>query len=108
MAGRMFEMLAEQLLAASERDFAPRGSRLNPNPPGSIWPGSSTEAVLSFLRARPGAWYTRCQVITATGRPNSNVNHALNFLVATGQVRTAPDGQRNPRYLRYSIPKEAL
>lgn len=109
--GRMFEMVAQQLLATAEREAAalaaasPRQA-YNPKPPGQIQPGSSTEAVLCFLRTRPGQWFSRWQIIQATQRANVSVNHALTFLVAIGTVRTALDGQRNPRYLRYSFPLE--
>lgn len=106
----MFEMVAQQLLAAAERDAemarALRATRpANPNPPGSIWPGASTDAVLAVMRSAPNRWWTRCQLIAVSQRANTQVNWALHFLQATGKVEAAKDDSRNARYLRYRLVK---
>ena len=110
MAGRMFEMVAAQLLAAAEREAeaqrALKAARpANPNPPGSIWPGASTDAVLAVMRSAPDRWWTRCQLIAVTQRANTQINWALHFLQATGKVEVAKDDSRNARYLRYRLIK---
>lgn len=111
MAGRMFEMVAQQLLAAAEREAeASRAIKAsipaNPNPPGSIWPGASTDVVLSAMRKQPQRWWTRCQLIAVTQRSNRQINWALHFLKATGKVESVQDETRNARYLRYRLSQE--
>lgn len=107
VTGRMFAMVAAQILAASARERAAQQAAIhNPKPPGTLLPGSSSDTVLRFLRANPGRWYSRGQIILCTRLANTQVNHALTFLVAQGRVRTAPDGARNARYLRYCFDGE--
>jgi hypothetical protein len=109
----MFEMVAEQLLAAAERravelDASQASRPANPNPPGSIWPGASTDAVLVVMRQQPQRWWTRCQLIAVTNRTNRQINWALHFLQATGKVEAVQDEARNARYLRYRVAKGAI
>lgn len=112
MTGRMFDMVACQLLAAAEREAQEQARQLqalaqlqanhyNPRPAGQIHAGSATEKVLHFFRERPGRWFSRYQVIHATRLSNTSAHNALTFLVATEHLQTAPDGMRHPRYLRY-------
>jgi len=94
---------------AQERQHeARRRAARNPNPPGTIQPGSATDAVLAYLRTvrHQGRWLARCQVIIATGRSEKAVNWALLFLRAHGLVETASDDRRSG-YLRYRARSEA-
>lgn len=112
--GRMFDMVAAQLVAAAEREAqeqarqrqalqALQANHFNPRPPGQIHAGSATEQVLRFFRERPGRWWSRYQVIHATQLSNTSAHNALAFLVAVRSLETSPDGSRHPRYLRYRL-----
>jgi len=75
----------------------------NPRPAGSIFEGCATHDVLGFLERHPGAFFTRQQLIIATGRTEKAVDWALIFLRQLGKVRSVQDAVRNPRYLRYTV-----
>ena len=91
-------------LAAQVADLpqaeAPR-ARVNPHPPGQPWPGSATEAVLTFLRASPGRFYRHGAIVTGVGRSKASVDWALIYLRRVGLVESTPDTIRNAQYMRY-------
>jgi hypothetical protein len=100
------EWTCRQLLLCADRNEA-AGQRpaFNPRPPGMIQPGSTTEAVLAYLRAVPDTrWLNRAQLVIATRRSNKSVDWALQFLRQHGLVECIPDGERprvGAQYLRY-------
>lgn len=102
------EWLAQRIAAAANRDLDenPEAPRFNPRPPGVIREGSATQAVHLFLEARRGIFFTRVQIVAATGRSERSVDWALLFLKAQQKVKAVEDTNRNPRYLRYGIAKE--
>ena len=76
--------------------------RFNPHPPGVIWPGSATQAVLNFLGARRGEYFSRAAIIKATGRSDKAVDSALLFLCRRQLAIAVIDAARHPRYQRYT------
>ena len=102
------EWLAQRIAAAANRDLdeTPEAPRFNPRPPGVIRDGSATQGVLQFLEKRKGCFFTRVQIVAATGRTERAVDWALLFLKAQQKVKAVEDTNRNPRYLRYGIAKE--
>ena len=76
--------------------------RFNPHPPGVIWPGSATQAVLNFLGARRGEYFSRAAIIKATGRSDKAVDSALLFLRRRQLAIAVIDAARHPRYQRYT------
>lgn len=73
----------------------------NPFPPGVMRPGSATDAVAQFLAERPLAWWSRRQIMAATGRTDKAVNWALRFLLSTHRIECAHTDARNPLYRRF-------
>ncbi len=102
------DWLAQQIAAVANRDMheGTEASRFNPRPPGVIRDGSATQAVFAFLDQRRGVFFTRLQIVTATGRSERAVDWALLFLKAQQKCKAVEDINRNPRYLRYGIAKE--
>ena len=91
---------------------AARVIRYNPRPAGVMRPGCASEIVLVFLRAQPRTlWLPKWRIVSATGLSIKSADHALRFLIGQGLVKSAPDAQRNSRYLRYqaviAVPAEA-
>lgn len=102
MAARIIAA-ANSALAEGREEAAPR---FNPRPPGVIRPDGATQAVLKFLRASPGRFFRREEIVIGTGCTDKAVDWALLYLRARGLVRAAGDTSRNSRYLRYSIAQE--
>lgn len=73
----------------------------NPRPAGVMRDDGATIVVLAYLRARPRVYFNRAQIIAATGKTQPAVQWALHYLRARGLVESTPEGERNPRYLRY-------
>lgn len=105
------EWIAKQLEAAADAASVAEPPqnliRFNPKPPGSIQPGSATEAVMAFLNRHPGIFFTHAQILRATGRTTKAVAWALIFLREMGVIEVAPDLSRNSRFLRYRLAKTA-
>lgn len=97
--------IAGQLLRlADARSAMPlQCPRYNPHPPGVIWQGSASDAVLSYLEAHPGRWSTSAELIVSTGRTHAAVSWALVYLRSLGAIEAATDAARNPRYLKYRM-----
>lgn len=90
-----------QLAREQKAQGAARVVRYNPRPPGVMQHGAS-EVVLAFLRQQPRTvWLPKWRIVRGTGCTIKAADHALRFLIAQGLVRSAPDAQRNSRYLRY-------
>lgn len=96
--------LEKELALAKQRPV--RAAAWNPRPPGVIRDDGATKVVLEFLRARPRVWFNRTQIIEGTGKTQPAVQWALHFLRSMGRVECTPEGQRNPRYLRYRCARD--
>lgn len=80
--------------AAVIRDLAgvraPRASStasgFNPRPPGSIVPGGTTDAVLTWLQQRAGVPYPLKRIASAVDRPSHTVSWALHQLRTRGLI----------------------
>lgn len=69
--------------------------------------GSTTQAVWDWLNAQHRiAWWTRAQIIAATGCQRTAVNWALTYLRHTGRLEVNADS-RCIRYLRYRAVRES-
>lgn len=104
------EWIARQLEAVGNTavaDPAANMHRFNPKPPGSIQPGSATEALIGFMSRHPNTFFTHAELLRATGRTTKAMAWALIFLRELGAIEVAPDESRNPRFLRYRIAKPA-
>jgi hypothetical protein len=95
-----------QLFAAARREPDAQAPRFNPRPAGVIQQGSATDAVLHFLRANRGRYFSRVEIIVATRRSEKSVDWALIFLRREGLADCIPDDRRNPRYLRHGANTE--
>lgn len=97
--------VAGQLLRMSDaRSAMPlQCPRYNPRPAGVIRQDSASDAVLSYLEARPGRWFTSAELIASTGRTHAAVSWALVYLRSLDVIEAAADEARNPRYNRYRI-----
>lgn len=95
--------ITQQLLSIRRHAEPSRLHPNNPCPPGVMRPGSATEAVLVYLQDRREGWYSRRQIMAATGRSDQAVNWALLFLRHLGKVECKNNDARNPRYLRYRM-----
>lgn len=91
----------QQRSTDGRRDLPLQQPRYNPCPPGVIRKGSATDAVLSLLEGRPGAWLTHAQILVLTRRSTKSVCWACLYLKSRGLVESTPDDTRNPRYRRY-------
>lgn len=92
--------VTRQLLSI-RRTAEPARLHVNPKPPGVMLPGSATHAVWEWLSGRATtAWWTRQQIVTATGRTGKSVDWALLYLRAGGWIEVSQDA-RCTRYLRY-------
>ena len=80
--------------------------QFNPRPPGVMRGEGATTAVLEFLKARCGQFFTHKQITTSVARSAKSVDWALLYLRAQKLVESVPDSSRNPRYLRYRAVKE--
>ena len=74
--------------------------RFNPRPAGVIREGSTSEAILAYLREVPG-FKTEAQIIWKTRRSHSAVSVALLYLIRQGLIESRPDPTRSTRYKRY-------
>ncbi len=104
MSGDLSWWVARELLGLGRQalEVAEPRPHYNPKPAGVIRDGSATGAVLDWLVARkPGAWWTRGQIMAGTGRSEKAVNWALLYLRTQGRIECVPDGSRNPQYRRY-------
>lgn len=99
--------MAEQLQRAADgrRAMVLNVPRYNPRPAGVIREGSATDAVLSALQQRPGAWLTHAQILVLTQRGTKAICWALLYLKAQGLVESTADESRNARYQRYRLAK---
>lgn len=73
-----------------------------PNPRGSVHAGSATEAVLRFLAAHPGRYFSNAELMQATGKSHSAVACALIALRRSERVLTLDDHSRKG-WLRYAL-----
>lgn len=91
------EWVAEQLQARkAPPTAAPRSPAINPNPPGTVQPGSRTDLALQALRAvrerageRPErAWVTYGRLVRLMGLPRdaASVHWSLRLLLIRGQI----------------------
>jgi hypothetical protein len=94
------QWLSTQLMQAGTHGLQLNQPRYNPRPAGQIRPGSATQYVLDFLRARP-YWCTYSFILVGTGRTAKSLDHALLYLRALDLVECVADEARNPKYLRY-------
>lgn len=90
------------LRQAAKNRSASKKPVFNPRPAGQMIEGCTAHEVLGFLSRHPGAFFTRQQLIIATGRSQKAVDWALIYLKQLGKVRSVQDAIRNPRYLRYT------
>jgi DNA-binding transcriptional ArsR family regulator len=93
------DLALEKELALAKRPV--RAAAWNPRPPGVMRDGAATKVVLAYLQARPRQWFSRTQIVEATGKTQPAVQWALHYLRAEGLVECTPEVERNPRYLRY-------
>lgn len=91
-----FGRLVAQRVAAS----APVQARHNPRPPGVVRPGSAADRILTVLRSQPRRFFSREELIAATGLPEQSTAWPLFFLQRQELIGVGDD-PRNPRYLRY-------
>ena len=69
--------------------------RFNPRPCGVFLQGSTTDCVLRWLESGPRrAWWTRSQIVSATGRNRGAVEWALIFLMRTGRLECTGRDQK--------------
>lgn len=98
--------LAQQLETAASNAPEPGPPRFNPRPPGVIQDGGAASALLAFLQANPGRYYTSIELIVATRHTHSAVSWGLFFLRQLDLIDTGPD-PRNKRYMRYRLTPDA-
>jgi hypothetical protein len=82
---------------------APVRQHFNPYPPGVLQEGGAAKAVLAFLEANQGRYFTLGQLILATGRTDKSLDWACRFLCSIGRVEWRSDESRNPKYRRYAF-----
>lgn len=98
-----FDLMARQLesVAATQRGLGLQVQRYNPHPAGVMREGGAAKAVLSFLQAHPGRYFTFAQIVAHTKRTPKSLDWACIFLRSLGHVECSRDDGRNSRYLRY-------
>ena len=100
-------------LAYLQNKYFPVGSRQlsllhkNPNPPGSIKPGSTTDRVLKLLTDHPRKTYSESEIMREIRSTHGSVSFALVQLRHFGAITAIPSEQ-NDRYFLYRIKNEAL
>ena len=80
----------------------PPPPRFNPRPPGVIQTGSASDAVMQFLKSRPGRYFSESDLIRQTGRSRASITWALHYLRGQGLIASVNDG-RHTRHLQHTL-----
>ncbi len=102
------EWIAAQLIKPTRPQAIRRGPPVNAHPPGQFWPGSAAEAVLQYMTAHRGRFFTHAELILATQRTSKAICWAVEFLVNTERIEASNSDPRNPRYRRYRVPRHKV
>lgn len=104
--GGVFFWMVEQLTRVPGR-VATRPP-VNPNPPGTIHDGSTTDAVLDVLHKYAPRYLSYSQIVDFTGKSAKGVSWSLCYLKELGKIEArAADDPRSPLYKMYRIKEEA-
>ena len=102
-----FKWLAEELARISRSQAQSGAARTNPNPPGTIHEGSTTDAVLAVLKANVPRFLSFAALKEATGRNGKAVGWAVWYLRSLGKVEARAAGdRRSPLYQLYRVKQE--
>ena len=105
MSGVFFWM-AEQIRAFTQHHSGAvqAAPPYNPNPPGTIHEGSTTEAVLRVLSEYHPRWLTYSQLVDFTGKSPKSVSWSLCYLKQLKAIEARRSGdQRSPLYQMYHV-----
>ena len=101
MSGVFFWM-AQQLSGMRTESTQP--SARNPNPPGTIHEGSTTDAILVVLDRYSPRFLTFTQIVDFTGKPPKSVSWSLCYLKSLGRIEARSSGDpRSPLYQMYRV-----
>ena len=99
-----FKWLAEELARISRSQAQSGAARTNPNPPGTIHEGSTTDAVLAVLKANVPRFLSFAAIKAATGRSGKALGWSLWHLQRSGQIDAKGAGdRRSPLYKQYKL-----
>jgi hypothetical protein len=99
MSGVFFWMA--QQLAGLKTDAVQPAAR-NPNPPGTIHDGSTTDAILEVLERYEPRFLTYTQIVDFTGKSPKSVSWSLCYLKSLGRVEARSSSDpRSPLYQMY-------
>lgn len=100
----VFVWMTQQILGAGLTHETVRDSAYNPNPPGTIHVGSTSDAVLLVLKRYSPQWLTYTKIVDFTGCTPKAVSWSLCHLKAQGRIEGRPSGdQRSPLYQMYRL-----
>jgi hypothetical protein len=105
MTGVFFWMVEQLRASASctQRRTLPN----NPNPPGTIHDGSTTDAVLEVLGRYTPRYLSYSQIVDFTGRSPKAVSWSLCYLKELGRIEARQaDDPRSPLYKMYRLKGE--
>lgn len=101
MSGVFFWMA--QQIAGIKTDAAKPAAH-NPNPPGNIHDGSTTDAILDVLGSYSPRFLTFTQIVDFTGKSPKSVSWSLCYLKSLGRIEARSSGDpRSPLYQMYRV-----
>ena len=106
MSGEGLIVAIQALMLASQ---PAKQKAFNPNPPGQIMDGSTTDKTLAALLAVHPRYVPQATLVTVTRAPCKSVNWALYYLRCQGlvEIRNAHD-KRSPLYQEYRATTKAM
>lgn len=96
--------LSMQLQTISQNSrHVSRPKRFNPHPPGVMKESGAAKALFTIFYENPNSFFTRQQLIEASGRSEYAVDWGLIFLRSQRIIQRVEDSKRNSRYHRYRL-----